>query len=40
MQPTVVTLISRMVLGKNKQIRNDWSDADNNTAIDGDVSLM
>ena len=40
MQPTVETLISRMVQSKNKQIRNDWSDAGGDTAIDGDVSLM
>ena len=37
MQPSVETLISKMVQGKNKQIRHDWSD---DNAIDGDLSLM
>ena len=37
MQPSVETLISKMVQGKSKQIRHDWSD---DNAIDGDLSLM
>ena len=37
MQPSVETLISKMVQGKNKQIRHDWSD---DNAIDGDLSLL
>lgn len=30
MQPTVETLVSRMVQGKGKQVRHDWSDDNTN----------
>lgn len=37
MQPSVETLISRMVAQKSKQARHDWSD---DNAVDGELSLM
>ena len=36
MQPTVETLISRMVQGKSKQVRHDWPE---DNTLDGE-SLM